>query len=152
MSIFCGEKWRLSFLLQLQDYIDYEKAYIKNFQTYVTGMSCNHSSYLLTSAEMPDCKSISKEYNILKTVVKGVFESVYTVMHQKTDRLYAAKDIVCEKNNHQPVILMKVAIFSKVSHMSVQLHERMNVIELMCLQSLILFSMRILSSASAKSL
>jgi len=85
----------------------------------VAEMGCNHSSYLLTSAGMPGCKSIDKEYNILKTVTEGVFESVYTVMHQKTDRLYVTKDIVCEKNNHQPVIFMKVAIFSKVSHVSV---------------------------------
>jgi len=100
MSIFCDEKWRLGFLLQLQDYTDYEKAYIKNFQAYVAEMSCNHSSYLLTSAGTPGCKSIGKGYDILKTVTEGVFGSVYTVMHRKTGRLYAAKDIVCEKNNH----------------------------------------------------
>jgi len=150
--IFCGEKWRLGFLLQLQDYTGYEEAYIENFRAYVAGMGCNHSSYLPTPAGTPGRKSIGKGYDILETVAEGVFGSVYTVMHRKTGRLYAAKDIVCEKNNHRPVVPMEVAIFSKVSHVSVRSHGRVNVIELTCLQSPILFSMRIPSSAPAKSL
>lgn len=118
-TILCGQDKRLCFYLQLQDYTGNEDDFRRNFSSYVAQLGCHRSLYLPSPGTTPNRRNVGTEYTIVDTVGKGNFGAVYTVMHRKTERLYAAKEITTVKNNNNRTIVpMEVAIFSKVLHVS----------------------------------